>query len=44
MKLRPDNPALTEARTVFPYRVIPVAEVKKVLYPASGNSWFLPKG
>mgnify|MGYP003442631067 FL=1 len=38
MRLRPDNPALAEARTVFPYRVIPVAEVKKVLCPASGNS------
>lgn len=38
MRLRPDNPALSEGRTVFPYRVIPVHEAKKVLYPASGNN------
>ena len=38
MRLRPDNPALAEARTAFPFRVIPIGEVKKVLYPASGNS------
>ena len=38
MRLRPTNPALAEARTVFPYRVIPVHEAKKVLYPASGNN------
>ena len=38
MRLRPTNPALAEARTVFPYRVIPVHEAKKVLRPASGNN------
>ena len=31
MKLRQDNPALTEHRTVFPYRVKTVTEVKRVL-------------
>lgn len=37
MKLRADNSALAEGRTVFPFRVIPIASTKKVLYPASGN-------
>ena len=31
MKLREDNPALSEHRTVFPYRVKTVTEVKHVL-------------
>mgnify|MGYP001287888765 FL=1 len=38
MKLRQDNPALTEHRTVFPYRVKTVAEVKRVLQSVAHNS------
>ena len=38
MKLRPDNPALTEHRTVFPYRVKTVTEVKRVLQSVAHNS------
>jgi len=38
MKLRPDNPALTEHRTVFPYRVKTVTEVKRVLQSVANNS------
>lgn len=37
MRLSPSNPALTEARTVFPYRVVPVANVKRLLQPAGQN-------
>lgn len=38
MKLRPDNPALSEHRTVFPYRVKTVTEVKRVLQSVANNS------
>ena len=38
MKLRPDNPALSEHRTVFPYRVKKVTEVKRVLQSVANNS------
>jgi hypothetical protein len=38
MKLRPDNPALSEHRTVFPYRVKTVTEVKRVLQSVAHNS------
>ena len=38
MKLRQDNPALTEHRTVFPYRVKTVTEVKRVLQSVANNS------
>ena len=38
MKLRPDNPALAEARTVFFYKVKQVEEMKRVLQPAAQNS------
>lgn len=38
MKLRPDNPALAEHRTVFPYRVKTVTEVKRVLQSVANNS------
>lgn len=37
MKLRSDNPALHEARTVFPNRVIPVTQAKRLLQPAGQN-------
>ena len=37
MRLRATNPALAEARSVFPYRVIPVKEVKRLLQPVDGN-------
>lgn len=38
MKLRQDNPALSEHRTVFPYRVKTVTEVKRVLQSVAHNS------
>ena len=38
MKLREDNPALSEHRTVFPYRVKTVTEVKRVLQSVANNS------
>lgn len=38
MKLRPDNPALSEHRSVFPYRVKTVTEVKRVLQSVANNS------
>lgn len=38
MKLRPDNPALSEHRTVFPHRVKTVTEVKRVLQSVANNS------
>jgi len=38
MKLRQDNPALTDHRTVFPYRVKTVTEVKRVLQSVANNS------
>ena len=38
MKLRQDNPALTEHRTIFPYRVKTVTEVKRVLQSVANNS------
>lgn len=38
MKLREDNPALSEHRTVFPYRVKTVTEVKRVLQSVAHNS------
>jgi len=38
MKLRPDNPALSEHRTVFPYRVKTVTEVKRVFHSVAHNS------
>ena len=38
MKLRSDNPALSEHRTVFPYRVKTVTEVKRVLQSVANNS------
>ena len=38
MKLRPDNPALSEHRTVFPYRVKTVTEVKRVLQSVAHNT------
>ena len=38
MKLRPDNPALSEHRTVFPYRVKKVIGVKRVLQSVANNS------
>lgn len=38
MKLRPDNPALSEHRTVFPYRVKTVTEVRRVLQSVANNS------
>lgn len=38
MKLRDNNPALSEHRTVFPYRVKTVTEVKKVLHSVANNS------
>ena len=38
MKLREGNPALSEHRTVFPYRVKTVTEVKRVLQSVANNS------
>lgn len=38
MKLKDNNPALSEHRTVFPYRVKTVTEVKKVLHSVANNS------
>ena len=37
MHLRPDNPALTAARTVFPLKVRQVHEMKRLLQPAGQN-------
>lgn len=38
MKLRSDNAALSEHRTIFPYRVKTVTEVKRVLQSVANNS------
>lgn len=38
MKLRPDNPALAEGRSIFFRKTKPVSEMKRVLQPAANNS------
>lgn len=37
MNLRPDSPALTQARTLFPYKLRAVHEMKRLLQPAGQN-------